>query len=53
MKVSVKSFKTGQSTMEYFIIMCIILAAILSVGFIDNIRGTFQKYFTKAAAQLQ
>jgi hypothetical protein len=41
--------RKGQSVTEYFIIMTVVLAAILATGFIDNIRGVFRNYFTKAA----
>lgn len=38
----------GQSTAEYFILMAVILAVVLATGFIDNVKGVFRSYFTKA-----
>lgn len=40
---------SAQSVIEYFVVMTIILAAILSTGVIDRIRGGFQIYFDRAA----
>jgi hypothetical protein len=39
----------AQSVIEYFVIMTVILAVILSTGVIDKIRSGFQTYFDKAA----
>lgn len=44
-----KKLNSGQSVLEYFIIMVVVLSAILSCGFIDKIRGGFNAYFTKAS----
>lgn len=49
MKMSTLYRKSAQSVVEYVLIMCVVLAAILSVGFVDKMRGAFGKYFTKAA----
>lgn len=44
--------KRGQSIAEYFIIMTVVLAAILATGFIDNIKGVFRDYFTRASTAI-
>lgn len=43
-----KRQNAGQSVAEYFIVLCVVLAAVLAVGFIDRIRGAFGTYFTTA-----
>ncbi len=43
---------SGQSIAEYFIILVVILAAVLSVGFLDKIRGSFNNYFTVQQARI-
>jgi uncharacterized protein (UPF0333 family) len=40
--------KKGQSSIEYFVIMVVILAAIVSTGFIDRMRNAFDEYFNNA-----
>jgi len=42
--------RSAQSIAEYFIIMVVVLAALLAVGFRDNIKDVFQKYFNKASS---
>jgi len=42
----------GQSTMEYFIILSVVLTAILATGFIGRMRGAFDTYFTRAVAEI-
>jgi hypothetical protein len=44
---------SGQSVIEYFIMMALILAAILSTGVIERIRGGFQGYFNSAVSHLK
>lgn len=44
--------RKGQSTMEYFIILAVVLTAILATGFIDRMRGAFDTYFTRATAEI-
>lgn len=39
----------AQSVIEYFVILTVILAVILSTGVIDKIRSSFEAYFNKAA----
>ena len=39
---------SAQSVIEYFVVMSIILAVILSSGIIDTIRGSFTDYFNRA-----
>jgi len=43
----------GQTIIEYFVIMAIVLAVILSSGFIGRIRSGFQAYFNSAAANMR
>ena len=43
---------SGQSIAEYFIIIVVILAAVLSVRFLDKIRGSFNTYFTISQARI-
>lgn len=43
----------GQNTIEYFIIMTIILAAILSSRIIERVRGGFEGYFNSAAERIK
>lgn len=40
---------SGQTTAEYFILMAVILAALLAIGFISRTRGSFTAYFQKAS----
>lgn len=42
----------GQSVIEYFVVLTVILAAILSSGFIDRLRDAFDIYFDKAAGEI-
>jgi len=42
------SKKSGQSAIEYALIMSVFLAAILAVGFIGRMRTAFDNYFTRA-----
>ena len=44
---------SGQSVVEYFIILVVVLAALLSTGFIDRMRGAFETYFNKAVVHFQ
>lgn len=44
--------RKGQSVMEYFIILAVVLTAILATGFIGRMRGAFGIYFTRAAAEI-
>jgi hypothetical protein len=37
--------KKAQSIMEYMLIMTVVIAAIISVGFLDNVKGIFRNYF--------
>jgi hypothetical protein len=39
----------GQIIVEYFVTMVVILAVVLSTGFIGRVRSIFSTYFTKAA----
>ena len=43
----------GQSTIEYFVILTVILAAILSTGVIERIRGGFEVYFNSAVERIK
>lgn len=43
----------GQSTIEYFVILTVILAAILSTGVIERVRGGFKVYFNSAVERLK
>lgn len=52
MKRDYKSMRKGQSTMEYFIILAVVLTAILASGFIGRLRGAFDIYFTRATAEI-
>ncbi|MDD4953391.1 MAG: hypothetical protein PHG40_00605 [Candidatus Omnitrophica bacterium] len=45
-----KTFMRGQSIAEYFIVMSVVLAAILALGFVGRMRNTFGEYFTDAAS---
>lgn len=38
---------SGQSVIEYLVIMTVTLAAILSTGVIDKIRNSFETYLTR------
>lgn len=42
----------GQSVIEYFVVLTVILAAILSSGFLDRIRVAFDGYFDRAANEI-
>jgi uncharacterized protein (UPF0333 family) len=42
----------GQSTMEYLIILGVVLAALISTGFITKIRSAFQSYFSGAVSSI-
>ncbi len=46
------SKKSGQSAIEYVLIMSVVLVAILAVGFIDHMRGAFGEYFTRASSEI-
>lgn len=43
----------GQTVIEYFILMVIVLAVILSTGFIGRIRNSFQAYFDVAKGNMR
>lgn len=43
----------AQSTIEYFVILTLILAAILSSRVIERVRGGFQGYFNSAVERLK
>lgn len=38
--------------MEYLIVLSVVLAGILAIGFITKIHGTFSSYFTKSTNQI-
>jgi len=42
--------KNGQNLMEYVLIMCIVLIAVLSTGFIGKLRSSADKYFSKSVS---
>ena len=42
----------GQSVIEYFVVLTVILAVILSSGFLSRIRNAFVLYFTTAAGEI-
>lgn len=43
---------SGQSVIEYFVVLTVILAVILSSGFLGRIRNAFDIYFTTAAGEI-
>jgi len=43
----------AQSTIEYFLILTVLLAAILSSRIIERVRGGFQGYFNSAVERLR
>ena len=53
MDFKMKKTRAGQSVIEYFVILTVILAVILSTGFIERMRGTFDTYFNKAVVNLK
>ena len=42
----------GQSAIEYLVVLTVVLAVILSSGFIGRIRDSFNIYFTNAAGNI-
>jgi len=44
--------RKGQAIAEYFIIIVVILAAVLSVRFLDKIQNSFKVYFAVMQARL-
>jgi len=44
--------KSAQAVAEYTLIMSVVLAVILSIGFIDRVRDTFTAYFNKASGKI-
>ena len=44
--------RKAQSVIEYFVVVTVILAAILSSGFLDRIRAAFDTYFDRAANEI-
>jgi uncharacterized protein (UPF0333 family) len=44
--------KKGQNAMEYIIIMSVVVAGILAIGFIGRMRGAFSTYFNKASSEI-
>lgn len=42
--------KKGQNLMEYVLVLCIILIAVLSTGFIGKLRSSADKYFSKSVS---
>lgn len=45
--------KSGQSAMEYFIIVSVLLAVIISSGFIGQMRDAFRGYFDAAVERMR
>lgn len=45
--------KSGQSAMEYFIIISLVLAVIISSGFIGHMRDAFHGYFDAAVERMR
>lgn len=45
--------RAGQSLIEYFVILTVILAAVLSTGIIDRVHQAFDDYFTDAIEYLR
>jgi len=49
-----KKFKLrGQVIIEYFLLMTVILAAILSTSFITQVRLSFEGYFKQAVERIK
>jgi len=44
---------SGQSVIEYFVMMAVILAAILSTGVIEHFQGALNNYFDSAVTHLR
>jgi Flp pilus assembly pilin Flp len=47
-----KRLRLGQSTAEYFILMAVIVAAVVAVGFLPKIKAAFQGYFDNASNKI-
>lgn len=45
--------KSGQSAMEYFIIISVLLAVIINSGFIGQMRDAFRGYFDAAVERMR
>ncbi len=44
--------KSAQSVIEYVLIMSVLLAAVLAVGFIGRVQAAFNTYFTNATTEI-
>lgn len=44
--------RSAQSVMEYLLIMSVLLAAVLAVGFISRVQAAFSTYFTNASTEI-
>ncbi|MCU0666748.1 MAG: hypothetical protein MUF05_06615 [Candidatus Omnitrophica bacterium] len=44
--------KKAQTTAEYFVIMAVVIAAIVSAGFIMKMKGSFKNYFNTASGAI-
>jgi uncharacterized protein (UPF0333 family) len=44
--------RAGQNVAEYFLMMVVVLAAIMAIGFLGKVRGVFDGYFNKASTAM-
>lgn len=52
MKRIILKSRSGQTVVEYFIIFAVILAAILSTGFLDRIKNAFDNYLNRSQTRI-
>jgi len=48
-----KKHLAGQSVIEYFVILALVMVVIASSGFIDTVRNAFYDYFNRGVAYLK
>ncbi|MHB8154812.1 MAG: hypothetical protein ACYDFR_02020 [Candidatus Omnitrophota bacterium] len=44
---------SGQSMIEYFVVLALVMAVVVSSGFIDTVRNAFYNYFNRGVADLK
>ncbi|MDD5691708.1 MAG: hypothetical protein PHP10_00865 [Candidatus Omnitrophica bacterium] len=44
---------SGQSVIEYFVILTLLMVLVASSGFIDTVRNAFYDYFNRGVAYLK
>jgi len=49
----IRQNRLAQATLEYILIICIVLAAIIAAGFVGHMRAAFNTCFDKAAAKMR